>query len=154
MTIIKLIVGEELNHAQWHCALRGAAISATPLEPGRTLVLLQKLMKKRSKSVYNLFNCSSQELCWEASCCSICTSKCDPAQLVPGNAAGAAVSPERPSPGQPACSASGFSQGSPAYILLLAPASPLSLPQELLNAILSSARNPARFVYAHDPCLH
>lgn len=46
----------------------------------------------------------------------------------------------------------GFSQASLAYVLLLAPTSPL--PQEILNAILGSARNPARFVYAHRPCLH
>lgn len=85
-------------------------------------------------------------------CCSICTSKCEPAQLVPGNAAGAAASPGQLSSGQPACSALGSSQGSPACVLLLAATS--SLPQELLNAILSSARDTDRFVYTHDSFLH
>lgn len=46
--------------------------------------------------------------------------------------------PAQPRPGQPACSAFGFSQASPASVLLLDPTPPLSLPQELLNAIQES----------------
>lgn len=47
VTIIKASVRSELNHAE-QCGLRGAAISAPLLELGRTLVLLWKLMNKKS----------------------------------------------------------------------------------------------------------
>lgn len=75
--------------------------------------------------------CSSQELCEKS------TGRCDPAQLVPGNATGAAASPEQPNPTCLLCF----------WLLLPAPTPPCPCPR-------SCQCNPGTHPSVFVPVLH